>query len=417
MTAVPARGQEPHPSGPVHTFDPASPTMAADRFDQLAGLRSTSPVVFVPALQMWAVTGYDAVREVLADPARFPSGGTYIPTAHLPPAALDVYPPTGPLWQHSMVSADGAQHRRLRTAMTRAFTASRVRVLEPDVRDDAEALVHRMLAEGGTDLVDGFTRPLPSRTVARFFGLPVEDAPKFSGWSDAFVVPQVPGLPVAAYVAAAHGFKEFDAYVRAALALNEQELQPGIVRDLVIGAREGTHDLTEDELVGDIANVLFAGHETTVSTLTNMFVRLLADRPLWARLATGDVDLPPLVEELLRLDTAGVGLFRACPSLTTLAGVEVPSGARLWVAFGAANRDPDAFPEPDDLRPGRPHTADPLTFGRGTHGCIGTALARTQVHVALQVLPRLAPTMHLTAPATEVPNFIIRSSPHLGVAV
>jgi cytochrome P450 len=327
--------------------------MAADRYDQLAGLRSTSPVVFVPALQMWAVTGYDAVREVLADPVRFPSGGTTSPTAHLPTAALDAYPATGALWQHSMVSADGDQHRRLRTAMTRAFTARRVRVLEPDVRADAEALVGRMLAEGGDDLVAAFTRPLPSRTVARFFGLPVEDAPRFSGWSDAFLVPQVPGLPEQAYVAAARQFAEFDAYVRAVLARDEQDLAPGIVRDLVVGSREGAHDLTEDELVGDIANVLFAGHETTVSTLTNMCARLLRDRPLWARLAAGVVDLLPLAEELLRLDTSGVGLFRACPSPTILAGVDVPAGARLWVSFAAANRDPHAFDEPDELRPGR----------------------------------------------------------------
>lgn len=74
---------------------------------------------------------------MLADPVRFPSGGTYIPTAHLPAAALDAYPATGPLWQRSMVSADGEQHRRLRTAMTRALTARRVRVLEPDVAADA----------------------------------------------------------------------------------------------------------------------------------------------------------------------------------------------------------------------------------------------------------------------------------------
>jgi cytochrome P450 len=391
--------------------------MADDRYEQLAGLRAGSPVAFVPSLGMWAVTGYDEVREVLADPVRFTSGGSYIPTANLPAEALAAYPATGPLWQHSMVSADGDQHRRLRTAMTRAFTARRVRSLAPDIREDAELLAGRLLAGDGGDLVEGFTRPLPSRTIARFFGLPVEEAPRFSAWSDAFLVPQVPGLPPEAYVGAAHCFAEFDAYVRHALTAGEPDLRPGIIADLVAGAREGLHDLTEDELVGDVANVVFAGHETTVSTLTNMFVRLLRDRALWSGLAAGTADLPPLAEELLRLDTSGVGLFRTCPSATVLAGVAIPAGARLWVSFAAANRDPAAFAEPNELRPGRPRTPEPLTFGRGVHGCIGTALARVQVQVALEVLPRLAPDLRLAGPVVEMPNFVIRSSPSLLVQV
>lgn len=406
-------------------LDPASPTMAEDRFDDLAALRSQAPVVFVPSIRMWAVTGHDAVREVLGDPARFRSGGTYIPSQHLPAESFRAYPQDGPLWQHSMVSADDGQHRRLRTAMARAFTARRVHELEPEIRADATLLVETLVgqlagqtggADGDADLVAGFARPLPSRTIARVFGLPLADAGRFPAWSDAFLLPLVPGLPDELYVGAARQFAQFDAYVRALVTGDLADVGPGVVRDVVTGAREGSHDLTEDEMVGDIANVLFAGHETTVSTLSNAFVRLLRDRALWDRLAEGEEDLPPLVEELLRLDTAGVGLFRACPDATTLAGVELPAGARLWVSFAAANRDPARFEAPDDLRPARPRVADHLTFGHGVHSCIGSALARVQVQVALDVVPRLAPSLHLTGPVPEVPSFVIRTTPHLPVA-
>ncbi len=326
------------------TFDPASPTMAVDRFDVLAALRATSPVVYVQSIHMWAVTGHAATREVLADPIRFPSGGTYLPSQHLPADSFDAYPEDDPLWRHAMVSADGETHRRLRTAMTRAFAVRRVRLLEPDIAADAEHLVGLLLADSDqaeqADVFAGFVRPLPSRTIARFFGLPVAEGVRCSRWSDAFVVPQVPGLPVEAYVQSARQFAEFDAYIRRIITGDLDELGEGIILDLVTGSRDGTHDLTEDELVEDIANVVLAGHETTVSSLSNMFARLLADRSLWARLAEADVDLPPLVEELLRLDTAGIGLFRAVPEATSIAGVDVPAGAKLWVAFGAANRDP-----------------------------------------------------------------------------
>jgi len=402
----------------VDSFDPASPTMAADRYAVLAAVRSESPVAFVPALQMWAVTGHDAVREVLSDSRRFRSGGTYLPSQHLPAASFVVYPADGPLWRHSMVSADDEQHRRLRTAMTRAFTMRQVRTLEPAVLADAEALAGELFVDGPeVDLFSRFVRPLPSRTIARFFGLPIGQAPRFSGWSDSFLVPQVPGLPEGAYVAAARQYAEFDDYVRSIITGDLSDVGPGIVHDLVTGYRDGTHDLTQDELVGDIANVLFAGHETTVSTVSNLLVRLLRDRPLWAALAAGKVNLPPLVDELLRLDTSGVGLFRRCPESTTLAGVHLPAGARLWVSFAAADRDPAAFDDPDDLQVLRPRATEAMTFGHGVHRCIGTALARTQVRIVLQVLPRLAPSLHLTGPVQEVPNFIIRTTPRLPVAL
>ncbi len=107
-----------------------------------------------------------------------------------------------------MVSSDGTQHRRLPAPMARAFTARRVHVLEPVVAADAEQLLSGLFPDGSptADLVAGFARPLPARTVARFFGLPVDHAELFSAWSDAFLVPQVPGLLDAAHVEAAHRF-------------------------------------------------------------------------------------------------------------------------------------------------------------------------------------------------------------------
>lgn len=398
-------------------FDPASPSFATDRFDVLAALRAQAPVVFVPAIGMWAVTGHAAVREVLADPVRYRSGGTYLPSDHLPPSAFAVYPADGPLWRYSMVSSDGEQHRRLRAPMARAFTARRVHALEAVVTADADALLAGLFADDGpADLFRRFAQPLPSRTVARFVGLPVEEAERFTAWSDAFLVPQVPGLPEAAYVGAAHQFAEFDAYVRRFVSGDLDGIGDGVVRALVEGRRDGTHDLTEDELVGDIANVVFAGHETTVSTLSNVVVRLLRDRATWAALADGTAPVDALVEELLRIDTAGIGLFRSTAEPVRLHGVDLPAGARLWVAFGAANRDPAVFTDPDTADPGRPRIRDSLTFGHGIHACIGAALARLQVRIAITALPRAYPDLRLVGEVAETPNFVIRSTPHVPVA-
>ena len=394
-------------------FNPASSHFATERFTALAALRDQGPVTHVPALGMWAVTGHRAVREVLADPARFPSGGTYLPVDHLPAAAFAVYPADGPLWRHSMVSSDGEQHRRLRAPMARAFTARRVQALEPVIAADAEALVAGLFATGATsaDLVDSVARPLPARTVARIFGLPVAEAERFPQWSDAFLVPQVPGLPEAVYVESARQFAEFDTYVRRLVTGDLRDVGEGVVRALV----EDDHDLTEDELVGDIANVVFAGHETTMSTLSNAFVRLLRDRTAWAALADGTAPADDLVEELLRVDTAGIGLFRATAEPVRLAGADLPAGARLWVSFGAANRDPEVFDDPDGVRPGRPRARESVTFGHGIHACIGAALARLQLRIALTAVPRAHPALRLDGVVAETPNFTIRSTPRVPV--
>lgn len=259
---------------------------------------------------------------------------------------------------------------------------------------------------------------MPSRTIARFFGLPVEDAPRFSEWSTAFITLQIPGLPVAAHVHAASQFAEFDTYIRDIVTGDLSGVTDGIVRSLVTGWRDGSHDLTEDELVGDIANVVFAGHETTVSTLSNMFVRLLRDRDLWDSLAAGGADidaLPALIEEMLRVDTSVIGLFRSTREATRIGDVDVPADTPLWVAFGAANRDPAAFDDPDAMVPARPEAKDAVTFGHGIHVCIGAALARAQIKIALTAIPRAYPQLRLAGDTFEVPNHLLRITPVIPV--
>jgi cytochrome P450 len=406
----------PTPSAAADRLDPTSTTLADDRFTVLADIRRESPVAFVPAIGMWAVTGHAEVKEVLADPQRFPSGGGYGLPRHLPAEARAVYDLDRPLWAYALIGTDGDLHRRLRSPLTAAFTARRVAQVEPLIAQDAAQLLDALFEDSETpDLFARFVRPLPSRTIARFFGLPLADAPRFSAWSGAFLTMQVPGLPTATYVAAATQFAEFDAYVRDLVTGDPGALGDGIVRTLLTGRRDGSHDLTEDELVGDIANVVFAGHETTVSTLSNVFVRLLRDRDLWDGLCAGSVDVTALREELLRLDTSVIGLFRTTATATRLGGVDLPGGVPLWVVYGAANRDPDVFDAPDAVAPGRPSIKQQMTFGYGRHVCIGAALVRAQLTLAITALPRAHPGLRLADDVAELPNHFNRTTPALPV--
>lgn len=393
-------------------FNPASETMASDRFPLLAELRSESPVTFVPSIGMWAITGYDALQEVLGDAVRFPSGLGYRAPDHLPAEAFAAYPADAPIWKYALIGTDGDLHRRLRLPMQAAFTGQNVARIEPLIAEDAASLLTALFDQGEpADLYARFIRPLPSRTIARFFGLPVEEAPRFSDWSGAFVTLQVPGLPAQVHVAAARQFADFEAYVRSIVTGDLSGVGEGIVRSLVEGARSGRHDLTEDEMVGNIANVLFAGHETTVSALSNMFVRLLRNPDIFASIADGTADVPSIIAELLRLDTSVIGLFRYTAQDTTIAGVQVPGGSALWAAFGATNRDPAAFVDPDMFDPGPDRGRAPLTFGQGAHYCIGRVLAETQIRIALEATAALRSPLKPVGPVFEVPSYLLRINP------
>lgn len=404
-------------TSPADRFDPTSATMATDRFALLAELRAVSPVQYVPSIGLWAVTGYDALKEVLGDPERFPSGLGYRAPDHVPAEAFDVYPADGPIWKYPLIGTDKELHRRLRAPLLAAFKPERIRALEPVIVADAADLLDDLFSDGEpADLYAKVVRPLPSRTIARLFGLPVEEAPRFAGYSSAFVTLQLPGLPAEAYIEASRQFAEFDAYVREIVTGDLAQIGEGVIRTFVEGARTGAHDLDEDEMVGDIANVLFAGHETTVSTLSNIFARLLSDRPLWSELSEGRADVAALAAELARLDTSVIGLFRYTAEDTTVDGVEIPAGAGIWAAFGATNRDPSAFADPDALDLRRAAERSPLTFGYGAHYCIGRLLAETQIRVALEATSRRYPSLSAAAPVFEAPSYLLRLTPVLMVA-
>ena len=144
-----------------------------------------------------------------------------------------------------------------------------------------------------------------------------------------------------------------------------------------------------------------------------MLVRLLREPDLWTALREGAVDVAALGEELLRLDTSVIGLFRSTGAATRLGGVDLPADVPLWVAFGAANRDPHVFDDPDALTPGRPSIKEQMTFGHGRHVCIGAALARAQITLAITALPRTHPRLRLVGGVSELPDHVLRATPEL----
>jgi cytochrome P450 len=392
-------------------FNPSNPQFNADRFTLLAQMRSEAPVTFLPALHVYAVTRWQEVQDVLGDAATFASSKAFSAGLHLAPEASAIYPLTSPLFAYHLINVDQPLHTRLRDPLMAAFSPKRIQSLAPMVIADVEDLLDSITVSGDrTDLLTTLCKPLPLKTICRLLGVPLVDSEKLSRWSDALVAFQTPGLPVEVQVKAAQGLRALENYVRETIAEKNATPDDGLISALVAGRAAGENDLSDDELVADIAIIFFAGHKTTINTIANAFHSLLNQRDQWEAVTSGTVDAENLTDELLRHDTSVMGLYRRATVDTVIGGVPVPQGATLWVSYAAANRDPALFDAPEALQCPRENARQHLTFGYGVHHCVGPLLARLQLREAVTRVAKRFPEMRLVLGTTipEIPHHSLR---------
>ncbi|MBC7810791.1 MAG: cytochrome P450, partial [Burkholderiales bacterium] len=213
---------------------------------------------------------------------------------------------------------DKPLYTRLRDPLMAAFSPKRIQSLAPTVREDVEDLLDAMVSDralpiaasgGQTDLLLTLCKPLALRKICRLLGVPLADAEKLSGWSDALIAVQTPGLPVEVQVGAAHGLRALENYVHDMIVEKAATPDNGLISALVASRAAGENDLSDDELVADIAIGFFAGHETTINTIANSLHSLLNQRDYWEAIESGTVDIDNLTDELLRHDTSVMGLY------------------------------------------------------------------------------------------------------------
>ena len=407
-------------SSAAEQFNPNNPQFTADRFTLLAQMRAEAPVTFLPALHIYAVTRWQEVHDVLGDAVTFASSKAFSAGLHLAPEASAIYSLTSPLFAYNPINVDKPLHTRLRDPLMATFSPKRVQSLAPAMIADVEDLLDEIsssypqgvaASDEQRDLLLSLCRPLPLRTICRLLGVPLTDAEKLSKWSDALIAFQTPGLPVEVQVGAAQGLRELENYMRDKIAEKAATPDDGLISALVVGRAAGENDLSDDELVADIAVVFFAGHETTINTIANALRSLLERHEYWEAVAAGTMDIDNLVDELLRHDTSVMGLYRRATVDTAIGGVPIPKGAIVWVSYGAANRDPALFDAPEKLQCPRENARQNLTFGYGAHYCIGPLLARLQLRETVTRVAKRFPEMRLLTGESvpEIPHHGLRA--------
>jgi cytochrome P450 len=285
-----------------------------------------------------------------------------------------------------LLTLDRPRHDDLRRLVAPLFTASRSAMMESGMREVVSGALDRMLAQPGTDAVSHLAVPLPITVIARLLGVPESDLGHLHRWSDGVVE----GFHARWSLAAtANGLRSG----WAALALHRYMLgvferlrqEPGedVISALLASRDGGT--LSDEELFWFALMLLVAGNETTTNLIGSMLLAFARDPRAYAQLRAEPDLVGSAIEEAIRWGSPIRSLFRTAAADYRLGETTIPTGARVLLLFGAANRDPRKYPDPDRFIVDR-GAADHLGFGTGIHFCLGAHLARVEARVVLEQL-------------------------------
>ncbi|MCC8428440.1 cytochrome P450 [Reyranella aquatilis] len=382
----------------TYAFDLGNPATNANPFPEFARLRAEDPVHWSSAMKAWIITRHADVKQVALN--RQISADRLTPffktNAEYQRGSIDSLVR---YLNHWMVFRDPPDHTRLRRLFNKAFTPTSVSNLRPGIEGIVAHLIDGMEAKarrGETvDYIADFAYPLPASVIMDLLGVPRADLERVKIWSDDIALfigtAQVAGNK---YLRAEAGAKAMADYFLGLIAARTAEPRDDMISNLLL-ARDDREALTTDEIIGTCILLLFAGHETTTNLIGNGFLYAMRNRDQWERLVSDTSLAESAVEEFLRYDGPSGALARVAGADIEMGGRTIRQGQRVFAFMNAANRDPEAFADPERFDIGREPNAH-LTFGHGIHFCLGAPLARLEAQIATTRLAERLPGIRLS---------------------
>lgn len=312
-----------------------------------------------------------------------------------------------------LLTVDRPRHDDLRRMVAPLFTASRSAMMESGIREIASGALDRMLARPGADVVAELAVPLPITVIARMLGVPESDVGRLHRWSDGVIEGFHARSSLLSAPSGWRSGRSASALYRYMLGVFERlRREPG---DDVISALLESRDggaLSNEELFWFSLLLLVAGNETTTNLIGSLLLALARD-PLAYELLRAEPELVgSAVEEAIRWGSPIQGFYRTAAADYTVDATTIPAGARVLLLFGAANRDPRKYPEPDRFVVDR-ERGDHLGFGTGIHFCLGAHLARMEARVVLEQLLQRVSSVNLAGDVRFTRNPTLRGPSHL----
>ncbi|MEV0532166.1 cytochrome P450 [Kitasatospora sp. NPDC050463] len=389
--------------------------LARDNAAEGALLRAAGPAVAVElpgGVAAWAVTQHAAARELLTD-ARLVKDA-----AHWAAYQRGEVPRTWPLIGlavpgPSMVTTDGAEHRRLRTLVAQAFTPRRVELMRPRVEEITHGLLDALAAgERVVDLKSVFAFPLPMTVICSLLGVPESDHALLRDLYEQFfgIRPNPDGIQAT--------IAGLNAFVNDLVAKRRSEPGDDLASVLLAADAEGGA-LSDAEAAATLRVIIAAGHETTVNLIGNAVRALLAHPDQLELVRAGTVSWDAVVEESLRWTPPTSNfLFRFTTEDVEVGEVVIPHGEPVLISYNAIGRDPAQHGVTAELFDVTRDPSRHLSFGHGPHVCPGSPLARLEAGVALPALFERFPELALAVPDEELrpsPSLVVNSLRELPV--
>ena len=379
-------------------FNPISTRMRADPYGFYERMRTRDPVHRTRIIDGWLLTRYRDVDAVLRNHVAF-SNRTRVLDERL----------------ESLLDTDPPDHTRLRGLVSKAFTPAAVANLRPRIERLVARLLDSLAGQEQFDLIGQFAYPLPITVIAEMLGVPPEDMDRFEEWSNGIALSVEPILNAKQIKFMRHNTVALQDYFEEIIELRRREPQDDMISALIAAEEEG-EKLTHRELINTLTLLLVAGNETTRNLIGNGTLALLRHPEQMQRLRDRPEMLDSAVHEFLRYDAPVQLDGRLCLSPIEIGGRNIQPGHVVIGAIGAANRDPEAFPDPDRLDIGRQQTSH-LSFGRGIHYCLGAPLALMEAKIAFSALLERYPSMRLVAEPRARKQAVLRGPEQVMVEV
>ncbi len=413
------------------SFDPLVDGRSANPYPIYRELRAHTPVHHTPGSNLYSVSRYDDVQQVLRSPDLYssramltvllnagPDGELPVTpgmllfsarlmwTARLNPFALRKRP--------SLISSDGARHDALRAIVNRGFSPRRVTAWEARTREVVASCIAKLDRGDGFELVEDLSIPLPVTVISEMLGIEPERRRDFKRWSDALISTTTGAgraNPFAPEVLAE--LRQLVNYLSKVARERRRKPAEDLISALV-APQEGEALDPQDAMMFVIL-LLVAGNETTTNLIGNA-VNALLDHPAeLARVAANPALVPDLIEEAVRFESPVQLVFRTATADSEIAGVRIPKGATVVPLIASANRDERRFPDGERFDVSR-RAQGHLGFGFGKHFCLGASLARLEARIALEALvPRLLTLRKLEAIPPRLDSFLVRGPARLGL--
>jgi cytochrome P450 len=371
-----------------------TPDFFHDPYPFYERLLAESPVVWSQKVNGWLVTPFDSVQQGLQS-TDFGAGGRIAQAASLlDPDVCAQNRAVFDCLEAMMSFRDAPDHTRLRRLVSKAFTARRIGSMQSDIETLVNDLLDQWPADRQFDLIQMFSFKLPAMVISQLLGIPFSKLSDLNRWAEGIVNLLSAGVmtPEAAR-SANEAVIEASEYLESLIKEKEQHPTHDLLSDLIVIENEDG-SFSREELIALVIQLFFAGFETTEGLIGNALNILLQQRESYSELVDDPSITEKLTEEVLRFDNSIQRQTRIARKNIEVNEVEIRQGDYVFFLIGAANRDPRRFTNPNHFNPHR-EDAGNVSFGHGSHFCLGAPLARLETQIALRNIANRFPELRL----------------------